>query len=327
MSKTPVILFGLGPIGQQIGRLAAERADLEVLGAVDVNPALVGKPLTEVLGVPQVRGQVVKSVSELSFPTGAVALHATGSSLAAVAPQLEALAKAGLDVVSTCEELSYPWFHQKELAQKLDAMAKANDVTLVGTGVNPGFAMDTLPLMLTATSRRVDSVKVERRVAAATRREPLQRKIGASLTKEAFERGVKEGKIRHVGLPESAAALGLGLGFKIDKVEERIEPVLAQKTLKTQFLTVEPGQVAGVHQIARGFENGKEKVFLELTMSVDVPASVDKVTLEGEPPMTMTLEGIHGDIATATIALNSIGPTRNAAAGLRTMAELAVVHR
>jgi hypothetical protein len=325
--KTPVILLGLGPIGQQIGKLAAERTDLDIVGAVDVNPALLGKPLSEVLGVSTVRGEVVKDVASLKLPPGTVALHATGSSLKSVMPQLIALAQAGLDVVSTCEELSYPWFHQRALAEELNALAQKHDVTLLGTGVNPGFAMDTLPLVLTATSRKVNAVRVERWVAASTRREPLQRKIGAGLTKAVFEEGVKAGKIRHVGLPESAAAVGLGLGFKIDHVEEKIEPVIAKERIQTQYVTVEPGQVAGVHQIARASEGGKERVMLELTMSVDVPKSVDKTFLDGEPPMTLTVEGIHGDIATAAIALNAVGPVSKARAGVLTMVDVAVVHR
>ncbi|HZH02269.1 MAG TPA: dihydrodipicolinate reductase [Myxococcaceae bacterium] len=302
MAVTPVVLFGLGPIGCQLGRMAAERAELRVVGGVDLHPERVGRPLGEVLGVSGLPQPVVEDLAALQEDAG-VALHATGSSLEAVAPQLKALADA------------------------LDLFARQHDATLVGTGVNPGFAMDTLPLVLTGPARSVEAVRVERRVAASTRREPLQRKIGAGLSRPAFEAGVEAKAIRHVGLPESAAAVAAALGWKVEAVDETIEPVIARERIQTKFLTVERGQVAGVHQVARAVERGRERVLLDLTMSVDVPTSVDRITLIGNPPMTLTVEGIHGDVATAAVVLNAVAPVRAARSGLLTMADLAVVHR
>lgn len=328
MNPIPVFVFGLGPIGRQIGRLAAERDDLRLTGGVDINPDLEGRDLGEVLGLGAPLGlPVVRGLAALEAPAGAVALHATGSVLARVAPQFTALLGAGFNVVSTCEELAYPFFHQPALARELDAVARDHGVTLVGTGVNPGFAMDTLPLALTAVSRRVDSVYVERRVAAGLRREPLQRKIGAGLSRAAFEAGVAAGTIRHVGLPESAAAIAAGLRWTLDRIEEQIDPVIAVERISTAFLTVEPGQVAGVHQVAWGWEGARERVVLDLTMAVSVPAAVDRAIISGDPDLTMTLEGIHGDTATAAIVLNSVTPVVAARPGLLTMAELALVHR
>jgi len=328
LSPVPVVLFGLGPIGQRIGQLVAERPELKLLGGVDLHPDRSGKNLGEVLGIPSLRAPIVSELTALSTPTeGGVVLHATGSSLEAVAPQLEAILSRGFDVISTCEELSYPFFHQRALAERLDAVARKHDATLLGTGVNPGYAMDLLPLALTAPSRSVEQVRVERRVAAGERREPLQRKVGAGLTLEAFQKGVAQKTIRHVGLPESAAALAAGLGWKVDAIDETIEPVLAESRIVTRYLTVEPGQVAGVHQIARATQGGKERVLLDLMMSVSVPKSEDRVFLTGEPSMSMTLQGIHGDIATAAVAINSIASVRSARAGLLTMPDLAVVHR
>jgi 4-hydroxy-tetrahydrodipicolinate reductase len=325
-TPTPVLLFGLGPIGQRIARLAAAREDLRIVGAVDIAPALTGRDLGEVLGLGRTLGVAVRAEPGAA-PEGCVALHATGSSLERMAPQFRALLAAGYHVVSTCEELAFPFFHHARVAQALDGHAREVGRVLVGTGVNPGFAMDTLPLALTATSERVDHVRVERRVAAASRREPLQRKIGASLTPEAFEEGVRAGRIRHVGLPESAAAVAAGLGFRVDRIEDTIAPVIATERLTTQFLTVEPGQVAGVHQVARGFEGARERVSLELVMSVSVPASVDRILLKGEPDMALTVEGIHGDTATASITVNAVRSVATARPGLRTMADLALVHR
>ncbi len=327
MTATPVFFYGLGPIGQQIARIAAEREDLRIVGAVDINPALTGKTLSELLGLPGLTAKIVPSLAQLDAPEGAVALHATGSSLERMSPQFQELLARGFDVISTCEELAYPFFHQRALAEGLAAFALKHDATLVGTGINPGYAMDALPVSLTAPMQKVERVRVERRVAAGLRREPLQRKIGAGLTREQFDAGVKAKTLRHVGLPESVAAIAGALRWKLDRLDEQIQPVISGQQLKTQYLTVEPGQVAGVHQVARGFVGDQERITLELTMSVDVPASVDKTFLTGTPNLTMTLEGIHGDIATAAIAVNAVASVRSARPGLLTMAELPIVHR
>jgi 4-hydroxy-tetrahydrodipicolinate reductase len=187
--------------------------------------------------------------------------------------------------------------------------------------------MDTLPVILTAIAREVTHMRVERRVAASQRREPLQRKIGAGLSREEFAAGVATGKIRHVGLRESAAAIAAALRWTIDRIEETIEPMIAAEPILTRYLRVEPGQVAGVHQIARGWEEGHERLQLELKMAVSVPASVDRIEITGDPSLSMTLEGIHGDIATAAIVLNAVPSVAAARPGLLTMADLALVHR
>lgn len=325
--RIPLLAYGLGPIGRQTARMAAERPTLRLIGGVDIDPALTGRDLGELLEVGTLAAPVVADVAALPAVPGAVALHATGSALARVLPQLEALARAGYHIVSTCEELSYPHYHQPELAQRLDAVAQEAGVAIVGTGVNPGFAMDTLPLAITAISRDVSHVRVERRVAAALRREPLQRKVGAGMSPADFEAGVVAGTIRHVGLPESVAAVAGGLGWALDRIEEVIEPVIATEPITTQYLTVQPGQVAGVHQIGRGWQGGSERVMLELTMAVNVAASVDRVWITGDPSLALTLEGIHGDIATAAIVVNAVEAIRHARPGLRTMQEIPLVHR
>ena len=165
-----------------------ERPNLKLVGAADVNPEIAGWDLADVAGLPEVLGVLV--VPEIPFlPLGAidVAVQTTGSHLASVKPQLEALFALGANVVSSCEELTYPWRLAPELSAEIDGLAKAAGVTVLGTGVNPGYLMDTLPLMLTAICREVKKVTVLRYQDATHRRLPFQRKIGAGFTQEQFD--------------------------------------------------------------------------------------------------------------------------------------------
>lgn len=325
---TRVVCYGLGPIGAGIARLACMRAGIQVVGAIDVDPQKAGRDLGELLGGNAIGVTVsADAAGTLHRVHPDVVLHATQSSLAAVAPQLQECIAAGADVISTCEELAYPWGRQPQLAADLDAAARAADVTLLGAGVNPGYAMDALPVMLTAACAEVRAVRVVRIVDAAQRRGPLQRKIGAGLTPDEFAQRVRDGAVRHVGLPESLHMIAAALGWRLDAGSDTIMPILAGHAIVTEHVAVEAGQVAGVHQIARGYINEREVITLELRMYVGATDPQDTVEIDGDPPLRMTIAGgIHGDIATAAITVNAIASIRQAKPGLLSMTDIPLVH-
>lgn len=322
-----VVCYGLGPIGQGIARLALSRPGIHIIGAVDVDPAKVGRDLGEVLGGAAIGVPISNSVAALSATKPDVVLHATGSALTRVAPQLHEIMAIGANVVSTCEELAYPWTAQPQLAAELDAAARKAGVTLLGTGVNPGYAMDALPLMLTAPCASVEAVRVLRVVDAARRRGPLQKKVGAGLSVEQFAEQVQAGTVRHVGLPESLHMIATSLGWQLDATEDLIEPVVAQQAITTEFADVQPGQVAGVRQVASGHKNGREVVRLELRMYLGAPDSQDTIEIDADPPIKMTIAGgLHGDVATAAMVVNAVASVQRAVPGLASMADAPLVH-
>jgi 4-hydroxy-tetrahydrodipicolinate reductase len=325
VKKIRVVQFGVGPIGASIVKLLRQKATIEIAGAIDKDPAKAGHDLGDVVGAsdaPWGIPVVGEANSILEKPVDVV-VHSTSSYLTSVMDQLLECLAAGCCVVSTCEELAYPFRKHPDLAAKLDSAAKDEGVALVGTGVNPGFVLDKLVLTLSAVSQQVDSVRALRVVDASKRRLPLQRKIGAGMTPDEFGEQVKAGVIKHHGLPESVAMVGDGLGLSIDNITETIRPVIAEAPVKTQYLEVAPGQVAGVHQIAHGTSNGQVKISLELEMYVGAKEPADSVELTGEPNVKFVVPGgTHGDIATAAVVVNAIPALVAAPAGLRTSRDL-----
>jgi 2,4-diaminopentanoate dehydrogenase len=325
--KVRAVQFGVGPIGASIARLMRQKESIEIVGAIDRDPAKVGRDLGEVAGAADAPWGVAVSANAaavLGKPVDVV-MHTTTSYLTGVMDELLACLAAGCCVVSTCEELAYPLRKHPDLSARLDTAAKDEGVALVGTGVNPGFVMDKLVLVLSSATQRVDSAKAVRIVDASKRRLPLQKKIGAGMTPDEFRAQVVAGAIKHHGLPESVAMVADGLGFAIDDISETIEPVIAQERVQTEFVEVEPGQVAGVHQIARGTSKGAEKIFMELQMYVGAKSPADNVELRGEPNVSLTIPGgTHGDLATAAVAVNAIPAILAAPAGLRTVRDLPV---
>jgi len=252
----------------------------------------------------------------------------TTSSLREIKGQVAILAKKGLHVVTTCEELSFPIPAHQQAFRELDRIARKRKVSVLGTGVNPGYAMDALALMLTAPCSHVSRISVTRVVDAASRRLPLQRKVGAGLNLNQFRRAQTEGSVRHVGLPESVHMIATAMGWKLEKVEETLEPAIAPRDLDTEYLRIPAGAVAGIKQSARGYRKGELAISLDLQMYVGAESPRDHVLIDGVPPIDMTIAGgVAGDPATAAITVNCIPKLLAAPAGVVTMKDLTLVHR
>jgi 4-hydroxy-tetrahydrodipicolinate reductase len=232
-----------------------------------------------------------------------------------------------MHVISTCEELSYPWRRHPAVARRLDAVARRNRRVLLGVGINPGFAMDALPLALTGACRRVDRLTIRRVVDAGARRAALQRKIGAGMDVQAFRRKAAAEGLGHIGLVESADMLVATLGLKIDRVERRLRPVVATRTVRSAHVTVRRGQVAGIEDSVVGVSEGQEALRLHLRMYVGASRPRDEVQIEGDPSLHMIFRGgIAGDAATVAFVINWIPRVLEAKPGLRAVSELPPPH-
>jgi 4-hydroxy-tetrahydrodipicolinate reductase len=321
-----IVQFGVGPIGVGLARYALKKRGLEFVGAVDIDPNKVGKDLGEVVGGEKIGVPISDNSKKLLARTKPdIVLHSTGSYLKSVKPQLLEIMRSGADIISTCEELAYPFLKNPVIAKELNASARRYNVTLLGTGVNPGFVMDALVLTATGVCQDVKSVKSSRIQDASYRRLPFQKKIGAGLTLEEFKSKVAEGTIKHVGFQESIAMIASGLGWKLDRIDEVIEPKLADNPVSSEYLRVEAGQVAGVNQTATGFVGGKPLIMLNLQAYLGCPDPKEWIVIDGQPKIDLTIKGgVHGDIATAAVVVNSIPRVLNSRAGLMTMKDLPV---
>jgi 2,4-diaminopentanoate dehydrogenase len=320
-----VIHFGLGPIGAGVVRQVAERKGLKIVGAVDIDPAKVGRDLGEVTGL----GRKLKvSISDnpkkaIKAAKPDVAVLCTNSSLKKVMPQIEAILQMRVPIVSTTEELAYPTKGNMRYARAIHLMAKKYKVAVLGTGVNPGFAMDALPIMLTGVCERVESIRVDRVQDARIRRLPFQQKIGAGLTREQFQKKVDDASVRHVGLAESISMIADALSWKLDRITDEIQPKIASEGVSSEFLAVAPGFVSGIVQDGVGYRDGKAVITLHMEAYLGAPESFDAVEITGSPALKMKLAGgVHGDIATTSITVNSIPKILDVAPGLHTMRDM-----
>ncbi len=322
MTQTAV-QFGVGPIGKRIVQVAHERG-VEFVGAIDIDPEKVGEDLGRVADLDMELGVEVTAEPEIAFAASPdVVFHPAISSVTAVGPQIEAAVSAGADVISTTEELSYPWYHNPEAASELDEIASKHGQTVLGTGINPGFAMDTFPAVLTTPCQNVESIRVTRVQNASQRRKPLQEKVGAGLSEDRWNAEIAP-EAGHVGLPESIAMLAAALNWELEAIEETIEPVVAETRTESEYFTAERGDVAGIHQVGTGIVDGEAVIELDLSMYLGAENPRDEIEITGTPDLDVIVDGgFHGDVTTPAVVVNSIPRVLDGEPGLATMIDLA----
>jgi 4-hydroxy-tetrahydrodipicolinate reductase len=327
LKKIGVVQFGLGPIGISVIKLLVEKKDFEISGAIDIDPRKISRPLSALTGKKELSGiNVAEKLRDIEVKNEVkVAIHTTGSYLKEVTPQLKEIADSGFHIVSSCEELSYPWREHQEFAKEINDFAKRNKISILGTGINPGFLMDTLIITLTGLCQKISKIECKRRQDASERRLPFQKKIGAGLTLGEFQKKVRSGLIRHVGFRESIWMIADSLNWNLDEITETTRPIIAEKRVKSKFLTVEKGHVIGIDQIARGILDNSEMIKLNLLAYLGCPYPKEEINIEGFPKIQMEIKGgVHGDFGTTSIIVNSIPKVIDSEPGLHTMRDLPI---
>jgi hypothetical protein len=327
--KLKIAQFGLGPIGVATLKLAASKPWAQVIGGIDIDPAKAGRDLGDLTGVRGLRSLAVYQSIEQLFAHGKpdIIFHTAVSRFRAAYPQLEEIARHGISVVSSCEELLFPQLRKPALARRLDGICRRTGARIVAAGVNPGFVMDVLPLCLSGVSCNVRAVHVQRVVNASTRRGPLQRKIGSGLPPEEFRRRLRQGKVGHAGLRESLALIAHTLGWKTQRITERGDAVLAERAIHTSYVAVKKGLTCGLHQRAEAKVNGRIVLTLDLKMYLDAADPHDAIQIVGDPPIELRINcGVAGDQATAGALVNTARRLLSAMPGLLLVTDLPLPH-
>jgi 4-hydroxy-tetrahydrodipicolinate reductase len=325
--KIKVAQFGLGPIGIESIKLAGEKDWIEVVGGIDIDPAKIGKSLGELTGVANLNAaKVYKTFDELAASAKPqVIIHTAGSKADVSIQQIMPMARQGVSVVSSCEQLLVPRFRAPELADELDRVCKQCGARVLWSGVNPGFVMDVLPVCMTGVSRTVQHIYVQRIVDAATRRQPLQKKIGSGMDPDEMRRLFKEGKAGHAGFLESLALIGHAMGWHFTETYELFEPALAPYDIHTKYFDVKKGQCCGIHQQVVGMVGSVRRVYMDLKMYLGAADPHDAVKITGDPPLDVRINGgVAGDHATVASLVNAIPRILKAPAGVLLMTDVAV---
>ena len=327
-----VVQWGLGAMGGGMARLMLDKPGLALVGAIAHRAELAGKDLGEVLDIGRELGVQVSHDpgALLSSEQVDVVSFATTSWTRDHLPELRVAMENGANCVSIAEELSDVEAQSPELAAEIDEVAKANGVSVVGTGVNPGFVLDLLVVALTAGSHSVERIEASRVNDLSAYGHSVMASQGIGVSPDAFRAGVADGSIvGHVGFPESIHMISEALGLGVDRIEQSREPIISNVRRETPHVTVEPGMVAGCEHIGIGYRGDEEVVRLVHPQQIHPQSegqdTGDYIHVYGKPEIHMAITPeIAGGVATIGIAVNVIPHLVAASPGLKRMIDLPV---
>lgn len=334
MENIKVVIWGFGAMGKGMAEMLLTKKGVSITGVCDLHPDLVGKPLYEVLN--EEKSKYNKVIIDdnieglLDKEQCDVVLLATDSFTKKAFSKMKMILERGINVISTAEEMAYPKAQEPELAEELDKIAKDNNVTVLGTGINPGFIMDLLVVALSGVMTDVKYIEANRVNSLSPFGPAVMEEQGVGITKEKFDEGVKNNTLSgHVGFSESIHMIADAIGVKIDSFEQQMKPIVSNVERKSKYGYVKAGHVAGVNMTGQGIVDGK--VFIDMKHPQQIEPELegtstgDYINIKGTPEVHMAITPeIDGGIGTIAMCVNMIPHVLNAKPGLKTMLDLPV---
>lgn len=330
MNEIRVVQWGLGAMGGGMARLMLQKPGLKLVGGIDGRPDFLGKDLGDVLETGTQLGVTVSNRPEDVLDKAKVDLVilATTSWTKEAFPDLKKIITAGINCITITEEMAAPEAQSPELAKELDELAKQHGVTVLGTGVNPGFVLDFMVAALSGACHQVDRIEASRINDLSPYGPTVMKTQGVGISPEAFKQGVADGSIvGHIGFPESIRMISDALGLGVDRIEESREPIISSVYRETKYVKIQPGMVAGCAHIGIGYRGDKEVVKLihpqQVHPGLENVDTGDYINIFGKPEVHMAIKPeIPGGIATMGVAVNMIPHVVAATPGMKRMIDL-----
>ncbi len=333
MKPLKITVWGVGAMGSGIAREIGQKEGMEVVGAIDADPRKIGRPLSDFSGCPQQKNVLISSsIEDLPNSEPDLFVVATASRVKDVFQQVMAVLDRGVPVITTAEEMVYPWKAEPDLCARIDKAAREKNVAVLGTGINPGFVMDLLPIVLSAACTNVKRIRATRVNDLSPFGPTVLREQGVGLTAEEFARKVAEGSLEgHVGFLQSIAMISDALGLGVDRIEQFREPIVSSVRREEKGIVVNPGQVAGCRQTGIGYRKDEPVVELihpqQIHPHLEGIATGDTIEIFGTPDFRLEIRPeIPGGTGTIALAVNTVPLVLNARPGLLTLLDLPIPH-
>jgi len=327
-----VLVLGSGQMGAGIARLLLRKPGMVLVGVFGRRAGRAGVDAGAAIGLGRELGMAVSAdlaaLIERARPD--IAIQATCSRVADAMGEITTLVRHGVHVISIAEEMAYPVVSAPAFAEELHWLAVAQGVSVLGTGINPGFVLDLLVVTLSAVCADIDSVSATRCNDLAPYGPTVLASQGVGLSPQAFALAVEDGTVvGHIGFPESLHLIGAALGWAIEHIEQTREPIVARVQRQTPAITVQPGQVAGCHHRAVAYCAGRAVITLDHPQQVcpqmEGVQTGDRIEIHGSPRVCLSgSPEIPGGEATVALAVNMIPRVMNAPPGLHSMLDLPV---
>jgi len=332
--KVKVLIWGFGAMGSGMAKMILEKKGFEIVGVCDVRADYIGKSIFTILNVSKDNNPecIIQNNIETILKNKKVdiCLLTTDSFTRNSFPKIKLLAQNKINIISTAEEMAYPYAQEKDLAVEMDKLAKENGISILGTGINPGMMMDMLVLFLSGAMSDVQSIEASRINSLSPFGKTVMVEQGVGLTVCSFKEKMKQGLLAgHVGFLESAMLIAHAMGLDIDEFMQEMEPIITKVNRKSTFGEAKAGDVAGVSMGAKAKVNDKDFIKLfhpqQIEPHLEGTITGDYIKLQGTPNISMSIiPEVDGGIGTIAICVNMIPHVLNATPGLKLMSDLPV---
>lgn len=328
--KIRIAVLGTGHMGGGILDLLLKKEGVVLCGVYSKRKEREGCDLGDILNRGAKLGITLTSDLDGMVRRGRpdLVIQTTSSTMRDAYGEIEKAVIAGADVITIAEEASFPFHGSPDIARKLDELAKKNGVTILGTGINPGFVLDVLIIVLTGVCFRVDRIAAKRVNDLSPYGHSVLTTQGVNLTPEEFERKVKEGTVvGHFGFPESMSMIAKALGWKLDKIEQTREPIVSTVERESAIGLIKPGYTAGCKHTGVAYMNDRKVIELihpqQVHPELEKTGTGDFIEIIGEPNVRFQgVPEIPGGIGTIALAVNMIPKVLDAEPGFKTMADM-----
>lgn len=328
-----VIIWGLGAMGKGMAEMLLGKQGIEITGVAGRGDK-IGKSMFDYLEKPNPYGHDIRiGTPEDVIREGAadVVLLCTDSYTKDAFERIRFILEKKINVISTAEEMAYPKAQEPELSKEMDRIAKANGVSVLGTGINPGLIMDLLVVCLTGACESVESVEAKRINNLSPFGPVVMHEQGVGISMDEFLRRSEQNTLAgHVGFSESITMIADALGWELsDKVSQSMAPIVSKVQRKAPYAEVKPGHMAGVDMRGQGRVGGAVKINMihpqQVEPQLEGVETGDYITIKGVPDIHMAITPeVPGGIGTIAMCVNMIPHVINARPGLRTMLDLPV---
>ena len=332
MENVKVIIWGLGAMGGGVADMLLTKEGVDIVGVAG-RERKQGHSMYEYIKTEKGDREdvIIKAPEEIIKPGAAdIVILCTDSFTKEAFPRMKFILEQGINCITSAEEMAYPAAQSPELAEELDKIAKANGVSILGTGINPGHIMDMLVLVMTGCMTDVEHI-LSRRVNSLSPFGPVvmeEQGIGISV-EEFLERKANHTMSGHVGFAESVGMMAEGMGLEVAEFAQDMNPITTDVDRKSPYGFAAAGSCAGVSMTAEAKLSNGIPVHMDHPQQIE-PEQVgvqtgDYVIIKGAPNVNLVNSPeIEGGLGTIAMCVNMIPMVINAEAGLKTMIDLPI---
>ncbi len=330
MENVKTIIWGFGAMGQGIAEMLLKKKGVEIVGVCDLNPKIVGKEISSVLGEGKSTVKISDNIDDVLEKNADVLFLATDSYTSKSYSKIVTALEAGVNVISTAEEMAYPFASEPELSKKINETAKKNNVTVLGTGINPGFVMDVLAISLSGAMTNVTGIEVKRVNSLSPFGKTVMEEQGVGISLNEFDERSNNNELAgHVGFKESVYMIADALGLELDDFQQQMKPIVTNVDRKSKFGEAKKGTLAGIDMSAQGRVKGKDFIVMNHPQQIEPEDeginTGDYIILYGSPNIKMAITPeIEGGLGTIAVCVNMMPHVINASPGLKTMLDLPI---